>query len=65
MKPFITKRIGRFIFDVGWFRGSEFCVFKFCMGEVIEAYPSGVDCVIIFHVQIAKASFDFGIDLGK
>ena len=62
---FWTVNIWRFWFEIGWFNGMPPCVFNLDIGLVMEAYPAGWLSIIIFGLQIAKASISIGLNHAK
>jgi len=57
-KTWVHFRIGRFWFDVGWFKGEEPVLFRLVIGLVIS------ECsVTVLGLQVVKFAISFGFDL--
>lgn len=62
MKPRIDIHIKKFWFNLGWYPGEEFILFKLCLFETIQGMRI-VDMLTIFDIQILKFLLAFGVYL--
>jgi hypothetical protein len=63
MKPFIQVQRSFFWWEIGWFSGVEFKLFKFAIGEALEDCDGRTTFIVLFTFQFCKFIISIGLDL--